>query len=68
MNSSIILGDSRVAWHAVAESKVRFQVVTLKKYLAVTALPDIQSCGCALSVTAGSISYQRNVTTQKGKP
>jgi hypothetical protein len=69
INYSIILGDSRAALAAVAESKVRFQVVTLKKYvLSRHWTVDKQSCRCAVHVTAGYVSYQSNVTTQKEKP
>jgi hypothetical protein len=43
--------DSRTAWDAVAESEVGFQILTLKKYLHVTAPPDKQSCRCAVHET-----------------
>jgi hypothetical protein len=64
----LILGT--VGQRGMQAPHLRFvsQIFILREYLAVTAPPDIQSYRCAVHVTAGYISYQYNVTTQKGKP
>jgi hypothetical protein len=66
VNSVLILAT--VGQSGMHSQNLRFisQIVTLKKYLAVTAPTVILSCKCAVHVTAGYISYQYHVRTQRG--